>query len=208
MSSAFNRKSSGHSADCSRYLLRMEGAVSSNLAVDASFDTSRLRKCSPNKNATKSSTKLTGVTPDFFTIFNLDIEEGEMFNNEQLREGKAVCIIGPTIKSKFFSTENPIGKDIKCGQIWFRVIGVLKKRDVNQGSIENLGISDYNNSIYTPIQSLLRRVKDRTLVTSASLKGGTVYSDGWSTMYMDRSASRVTMTWPATMEKAPKMALC
>lgn len=138
------------------------------------------------KDATKASTKLTGVTPDFFIIFNLDIDEGEMFNTEQLKEGKAVCIIGPTIKSKFFSTENPIGKDIKCGQIWFKVIGVLKKRDVSQGSIENLGISDYNNSIYTPIQTLLRRVKDRTLITSASLKGGTVYSDGWSSMWVDQ----------------------
>jgi len=138
------------------------------------------------KDATKASTKLTGVTPDFFRIFNLDLEEGEMFNTEQLREGKAVCIIGPTIKSKFFSTENPIGKDIKCGQIWFHVIGVLKKRDVSQGSIDNLGISDYNNSIYTPIQTLLRRVKDRTLVTAAALKGGTLYSDGWSSMWIDR----------------------
>ena len=129
------------------------------------------------REATKATTKLTGVTPDFFRIFNLDIEEGEMFNTEQLREGKAVCIIGPTIKSKFFSTENPIGKDIKCGQIWFRVIGVLKKRDVSQGSIENLGISDYNNSIYTPIQTLLRRVKDRTMVTEASLHGSTTVID-------------------------------
>lgn len=140
------------------------------------------------KDAVKTSTKLTGVTPDFFSIFNLDIEEGEMFNMEQLREGKAVCIIGPTIKSKFFSTENPIGKEIKCGQIWFRVTGVLKKREVSQGSIDNLGISDYNNSIYTPIQTLLRRVKDRTLVTSASLKGGTMYSDGWSSMWVDQQS--------------------
>ena len=100
-----------------------------------------------------------------------------MFNNEQLKEGKAVCIIGPILKAKFFPTENAVGKDIKCGPIWLTVIGVLKKREVSQSSIDNLGISDYNNSIYAPIQTLLRRYKDRTIVTSASLHGSTTQVD-------------------------------
>ena len=58
------------------------------------------------KDGIKGSTKLSGITPDFFKVFNLDLQLGEMFNNEQLKEGKSVCIIGPKIKSKFFSKEN------------------------------------------------------------------------------------------------------
>ena len=139
------------------------------------------------KDATRTSTKLTGVTPAFFRVFNLDLQEGNMFNEEQLREGKAVCIIGPSLKSKFFPTEDAVGKDIKCGPIWLNVIGVLKKRDVSQSSIDNLGISDYNNSVYAPIQTLLRRYKDRSMVTSASLRGGTMYDDGWMSMYVENS---------------------
>ena len=139
------------------------------------------------------NTKLSGVTPDFFTIFNLDLFEGEMFNMEQLREGKAVCIIGPTIKSKFFPKNDPIGKEIKCGPIWLTVIGVLKKRDVNQSTIENLGISDYNNSIYSPIQTLLRRFKDRTRVNGASLhSSGSSDDRGYGTI-ADESGSSSTI---------------
>jgi putative ABC transport system permease protein len=130
------------------------------------------------KDGIKTSTKLTGVTPDFFQVFNLDLKEGEMFNQEQLREGKAVCIIGPVIRSKFFAKENPLGKEIKCGNIWLKVIGVLKTRDVNQNAIDNLGISDYNNTIYAPIQTLMRRYKDRALVTEATLQGGSIYYGG------------------------------
>ena len=126
------------------------------------------------KEGRSINTKLSGVTPDFFTIFSLDLVQGQMFNDEQLKDGKAVCIIGPTIKSKFFAKENPLGKEIKCGPIWLTVIGVLKKKDVNQSSIDNLGISDYNNSIYAPIQTLLRRYKDRALVNNASLHGGSM----------------------------------
>ncbi|MEI7725752.1 MAG: ABC transporter permease [Bacteroidota bacterium] len=136
------------------------------------------------KDGVKISSKFVGVTPDFFHVFALELQEGQMFNEEQLKDGKAVCIIGPVIKSKFFPTENAVGKDIKCGPIWLNIIGVLKKREVSQSSIDNLGISDYNNSIYAPIQTLLRRFKDRSMITAASLHGSTTQIDGDSYMTM------------------------
>jgi len=126
------------------------------------------------KDGVKTSAKFTGVTPDFFQVFALELQEGEMFNDEQLREGKSVCIIGPVLKSKFFPTGNAVGNDIKCGSVWLKIIGVLKKREVSQSSIDNLGISDYNNSLYAPVQTLLRRYKDRSIVTEASLHGNNV----------------------------------
>ena len=129
------------------------------------------------KDGIKASAKVSGVTPDFFHVFSLDLQEGQMFNEEQLKDGKAVCIIGPILKSKFFPSENAVGKDIKCGAVWLKIIGVLKKRDVSQSTIDNLGISDYNNSIYAPIQTLLRRYRDRSIVTSSSLHGSADYSD-------------------------------
>ena len=141
------------------------------------------------KNGIKTTAKFTGVTPDFFDVFSLDLQEGQMFNEEQLKDGKPVCIIGPVIKARFFPTENAVGKDIKCGPVWLKVIGVLKKREISQSSVDNLGISDYNNSIYTPIQTILRRYRDRSMITSASLHGGVLYDDGFSMMYMEGSES-------------------
>lgn len=135
------------------------------------------------RDAVRYSTKISGVTPDFFELFNIDLQQGEMFNLEQLREGKAVCIIGSTIQSKFFPTGSAIGQDIKCGRLWLRVIGVLKKKEINQASMENLGISDYNNSVFAPIQTMMRRVKDRTMVTSASLHGSS-YADYGDVVFM------------------------
>jgi putative ABC transport system permease protein len=122
------------------------------------------------KDGRKSTIKLTGMTPDFFKVFNLDLSAGQMFNEEQLIDGKPVCIIGSSLKSRFFPKEDPINKEIKCGHLWLRVIGILRSRDVEASTITNLGISDYNNSIYTPVQTLLRRYKDRSLITNASLQ--------------------------------------
>ena len=137
----------------------------------------------------KTSTKLTGITPDFFRVFNLDLSEGEMFNEEQLKDGKPVCIIGSTIKSHFFSRENPIGKEIKCGSIWLTIIGVLRNREVNQQALENLGISDYNNTLYTPIQTLLIRYKDRSIINKNSLQANQIYFFDRGSIMIDDNGS-------------------
>ncbi|MBN3035936.1 MAG: ABC transporter permease [Bacteroidales bacterium] len=123
------------------------------------------------KDGMSTSASLTGVTPDFFRIFNLDLHEGYMFTEEQMEEGSPVCIIGPTIKAKFFAQENPIGKYIKCGNIWLKVIGVLEGRNVTESATSDLGISNYNVNIYAPIQTVLLRYKDRSVVNASTIQG-------------------------------------
>ncbi|HOP12877.1 ABC transporter permease [Lentimicrobium sp.] len=116
--------------------------------------------------------KVSGVTPDFFEVFTLPLERGEMFNEDQLREGKAVCILGATIKAKLFPHSDPVGRYVKCGSVWLKVTGVLQSRAVNADISENLGISDYNNQVYAPIQTMLLRYRDRSVVTTAMIRGG------------------------------------
>lgn len=130
------------------------------------------------KDGVRKSAKLTGVSPDFFVVYSLNLEKGNMFNDQQLVDGKSVCIIGPTIKSKFFPQEDPLGKYIKCGNIWLQVIGILENRRSSEGTSENLGISNYDNNIYAPIQTVLMRYKDRSVITSNSLQSGGVFYSG------------------------------
>ncbi len=144
------------------------------------------------RGSKKSTLKVTGVTPDFFSVFNLDLLQGEMFKEEQLKNGKPVCIIGPTINSHFFSGENPIGREIKCGPIWLTVIGVLRNREVNQQALESLGISDYNNTIYTPIQTLLIRDKDRSVVNKNSLQNQQVIFFSGGAMVTDNQTDNTS----------------
>lgn len=126
---------------------------------------------------------ISGVTPDFFDVFNLDLEKGEMFNEEQMINGKAVCILGATIKNKLFPKSDPIGQHVKCGSIWLKVIGVLKNRAVTTELSENMGISDYNNQIYAPIQTIFLRYRDRSVITTSMVRGSstiTMFGDNMS----------------------------
>lgn len=122
------------------------------------------------KGGTRRSAKLVGVTPNFFQIANFSLAQGKLFNPDQMLKGEPVCIIGKGIQVKFFSDENPIGKMIKCGPHWMKIIGVLDERLISKASIDNLGIRDYNMDVYAPVQTLLIRYKNRALLTEAMVK--------------------------------------
>ncbi len=113
----------------------------------------------------------TGVTPDFFEVYGLDLNQGQLFDEKHYEYGEQVCIIGHKIKSRLFPTEEAIGKQIKCGDVWLRVIGVLKSRGIGSGD-GNLGIDDFNMNVYAPIQTALLRFNDRSVISKASLVSG------------------------------------
>ncbi len=118
----------------------------------------------------RRSAKLVGVEPSYFEIYNFELADGQMFSEEHLENGMPVCIIGQAIKTRFFPTENPIGKNIKVGPNWLTIIGVLKERFISENSISKLGIRDYNMDVYIPLQSMLIRYKNRDKVTADQLK--------------------------------------
>lgn len=124
------------------------------------------------KRGIRRSTKLVGVTPTYFKLTDFNLAEGNMFTDEQLITGAPVCIIGKAVSTKFFPTEDPIGKTIKCGNQWLEVVGVLEERYISEKSMENLGIRNFNMDVYTPIRSVLIRYENRDLVTGSMLTSG------------------------------------
>ncbi|MCH2215788.1 MAG: ABC transporter permease [Flavobacteriales bacterium] len=121
-------------------------------------------------NGIRRSAKLVGVEPVYFDIFNFDVSEGEMFNQQQVKVGAPVCVIGKSIKNRFFPTENAIGKKLKVGPRWLEIIGVLEQRLISEMSVSSLGIRDYNMDVYTPLNTVLIRYENRDLVTQAMIQ--------------------------------------
>lgn len=158
----------------------------SKISPEVSYETSMI------KDGKRLQAKLNGVTPDFFEVFNLTLASGNMFSENQLEVGSPVCIIGPAIKTRFFPLENPVGQQIKCGNIWLRVIGVLEGKTGNIEAVKEIGISDFNNHIYAPIQTVLLRFKDRGLINEGSIgegSGESVVFSGNSMMSFSSSSS-------------------
>ncbi len=143
-------------------------------------------------NGIRRSAKLVGVEPVYFDIFNFDLSDGKMFNDKQMETGSPVCIIGKSIKNRFFPTENPLGKKLKVGAQWLEVIGILEERLISEQSLSNLGIRDYNMDVYTPLQSVLVRYENRELITEQMIKTANSNSSGNNEEEAEESNSPAT----------------
>jgi putative ABC transport system permease protein len=122
--------------------------------------------------------KILGVSPDYFELFNLPIEQGTFFTDYQLEHGIPVCIIGANIKNKFFSTTNAVGQYIKFGHVWLQVVGVLQKTDITLTGFESAGVNVYNDNVYIPVKTMLMRYQNRGLVNAKKTQNTVIRGRG------------------------------
>ncbi len=118
------------------------------------------------------SSRTMGVNNDFFRINNLDLSDGRMFSDYQIKNGINVCILGSNISKKLFLGKNPIGKYIKSDQNVFKVIGVLDKKIISQENYDKLGLKNYGNLLFIPMKSFLLRIDDRRKIASNDIIKG------------------------------------
>src|SRR5207248_2037828 len=98
----------------------------------------------------RRSGKVVGVDTSYFRLTNLDLSRGGRFTPLQVERGLPVAIIGLGVRTRFFTTEDPIGKPLKVGDNWLTVIGVLADRRVSAQTAQRLGIRDANMDVYIP----------------------------------------------------------
>lgn len=103
---------------------------------------------------------VSGVSMDYLTIRQLTVEQGEMFTENDIRTAAKVCVIGKTIVDNIFPDgSDPIGKVIRCNQIPFRVIGVLKSKGYN-----SMGM-DQDDVVLAPYSTVMKRLLAQTYLS-------------------------------------------
>ena len=103
---------------------------------------------------------VSGVSMDYLTIRQLTVEQGEMFTENDIRTAAKVCVIGKTIVDNLFPDgSDPIGKVIRCNQIPFRVIGVLKSKGYN-----SMGM-DRDDVVLAPYSTVMKRLLAQTYLS-------------------------------------------
>ncbi|PIX96659.1 MAG: multidrug ABC transporter substrate-binding protein [Hydrogenophilales bacterium CG_4_9_14_3_um_filter_63_34] len=109
-------------------------------------------------------TSITGTTADYFISNNWRLGQGRIFNESEERAGKAVCVIGNTLKRELFGAANPVGGEIRIKQFACEVIGLLASK--GQSSMG----SDQDDTVIMPLRTVQRRLTGnqdvRTLMVS------------------------------------------
>ena len=101
---------------------------------------------------------------------NLRLAEGGGFAAPHFANAAPVAVIGQGVKSRFFTTEDPIGQTVKLGTQWLSIVGVLEDRKVSAESAKRLGIRDADMDVYVPLPTMLLRFRNRSEVTQSEIE--------------------------------------
>ncbi len=118
----------------------------------------------------RRSGKVVGVDTTYFRLTNLDLAAGGWFTPRQVAQGLPVAIIGHGVRTRFFTTEAAIGKPLKVGETWVRVVGVLADRRFAGETAGRLGIRDANMDVYVPVNTMLLRFRNRASLTQRDVE--------------------------------------
>ncbi|HET8771835.1 MAG TPA: ABC transporter permease [Gemmatimonadaceae bacterium] len=147
-------------ADAIRQVIPGVDAVSAEVVVNSTLTREGYRR----------SGRVVGVDSTYFRLLNMPLVRGNLFTHEQMELGRPVAIIGHGVRSRFFTTEDPIGKRIKVGEIWLTVVGVLADRQVAGENAERLGLRDVGMDVFVPIHTMLSRFRNRAQVTQRDIE--------------------------------------
>ncbi len=118
----------------------------------------------------RRSGKVVGVDTTYFRLTNLALAAGTGFTPLQVERGLPVAVIGDGVRTRFFTTEDPIGRPLKVGETWVAVVGVLQDRRVTQQTAQRLGIRDANMDVYVPVRTMLVRFRNRAQITQRDIE--------------------------------------
>ncbi|MDP8981843.1 MAG: ABC transporter permease [Acidobacteriota bacterium] len=103
---------------------------------------------------------LIGVEPDFLGINNLRMVEGRFFNAGDNARSAPVCVLGESAKVNLLGYEAAEGKYVKINDTWLQVIGVLAQQATADSDVEGLEVTDRNNLVIAPLNTVMRRFED------------------------------------------------
>ena len=109
------------------------------------------------------NTTVEGVTPELMQIRSLKVENGSFITANDMAKRSRVAVIGPTVASNLFGTENPIGKNIRIHNQPFKVIGLTAEKGQSIGQ-------DQDDVIYIPITTAQERMLAITYVQAINIQ--------------------------------------
>ncbi len=124
-----------------------------------------------------SKATIIGVTPDVTNILNYRVDKGVFINTDHYNRDLKVCVLGANIARELFSYEDPLGKNVKLGDQWFEVTGVLQTKALFTETVGELAARDLNDDVYIPLSTFSKRIPKTNVLTS-DLKQVTVNLEG------------------------------
>jgi putative ABC transport system permease protein len=98
------------------------------------------------------STTVVGSDEDYFVTQDWELSSGRRFLPGEIRSGRAVCILGQTVRDELFGAADPVGRNMRLDNVSCEVIGLL----VPKGQ-SGFG-TDRDDIVLMPLRTVQRRI--------------------------------------------------
>jgi putative ABC transport system permease protein len=112
------------------------------------------------RNSANWSVSVNGTSNDYLAGQQWAVVDGRPFTASEEYAGKSVCLIGNTVRTNLYISEEPVGTRIRLGSISCEVIGVLATRGQSGFGQDN------DNLVLMPYKAVQRRLTGNRSVQS------------------------------------------
>ena len=105
-------------------------------------------------------TQIAGTDNAYFDAREWPLTTGRVFTDAEIRSGKAVCVIGQTIRTKLFGAEDPLGAEIRVRDVPCGVVGILSMKGQSTFG------QDQDDIVVMPVRTVQRRLAGNTNIGS------------------------------------------
>jgi putative ABC transport system permease protein len=114
---------------------------------------------------------LIGVEPNYLAINSLKVVEGRFFTDDDNSRSAPVCVLGETAKVNLLGYDPAAGKYVKVNDTWLQVIGVLAQQATADTEVEGLEVTNRNNLVIAPLNTVMRRFEDNNSYLKDEIDG-------------------------------------
>ena len=99
-----------------------------------------------------------GTVPWYPEMRNQRVESGRFFSEREMDQSINVCVIGAEMAKKLFPVESPLGRSLRVGEDYYRVIGVMEPtaKNANASSAGSASAAPVNR-MFLPLSSAQAR---------------------------------------------------
>jgi len=139
--------------------------------------------------------RILGTTPDYLSVRNWPVAEGEPFTADDVRSSAAVCLIGRTVAEKLFGAESPLGKEVRLRGVGLKVVGILARKGANvMGWDQDDFLLAPLTTVKYRIMSMRQAAQSAPAAASPGIARNQIYPAQQSPLYPPAPASRATDT--------------
>ncbi len=105
-------------------------------------------------------TEIIGVTPDYQSVRDYQVAEGDFISDAQVEANSMVAVLGSSVADTLFPDTSPVGQYVMINGLRFTVIGVLQTKG-------STGLGSQDDVVMAPITSVMYRLSSSRTATGA-----------------------------------------